>query len=260
MVFFLGLISSIANAQSCSEDISTLFSDAQELFFIGDLEKSQQKIESLEQELHCSSIQSSSILGDLYLLKGALFYFSEEEQLAKIYLSSAAPLNSYNWDYGKELHQLYQASPEQMIELRWTLPEEYPLSVWIDGELQTSSFLTSPSPHLIQIQTPQALIHSQFIHPTVDQELQLPRFLTPSPPAPSRMKYLWTLPIASSIFTVSSFALSQRYRSEISSLNTKEEFDAQLKNHQRVHTLGLIGLGTTISSTLFIMVISGNSG
>ena len=253
MAFLFGLILSIANAETCTEDELALFRTAKELFFIGKPEKSLETIKLIEQELHCNSLKSASFLGDLYLLKGANLYFLAQENMAQAYLTSASNLIAYDPVYGEDLSKAYH-NPSLPIQLRWKTIENQ--TIWIDGKVETSPFSTTPSPHLLQLTKQDQLLYSQFIYPVQEQELILPDF---SPPKSSKNRYLWAIPITASIFTISGFTLSKRHQETISSLNSKKELEDHLTLQKQFQAMNLGLLGTTIGSTLFVMVISSNS-
>ena len=253
MAFFFGLVLSLAQAAPCTEDILMLFSSSQELFFIGKPEKSLNITKTIEEELHCTGLNSPSFLGELYLLKGASLYFLGQEQKAQAYLSSASTIITYNPIYGEELSIKYH-SPALPILLDWRILEVH--SIWIDGKPESPPFSTTASPHLVQLRTADSLLYSTFIYPTQDQMLQLPDF---SPPPTTQTKYWWALPIGASLLTASGFMIAEQHKSTISTLSSREELDSHLQIQRKLHALKLVGLGTTLGSTLFVMVISSNS-
>jgi hypothetical protein len=254
MAFLFGLILSQAWAEPCTKNTSELILSSKELFFIGEPQKSLNSIAIIEQELHCSHQDDAVSLGELYLLKGADFYFLKEEEKAISYFHSAYTLIPYNHDYGEDISLLFHSQPTALIDLEWSVPKDQTL--WLDGKEIQAPFSTTMSPHLIQLKNQEQVLSSRFIHPLQNTELLFPE-LAKIPP--STRHYWWALPITSSLVTVSSLLLVQNQSQRIQYINSKTELNEQLKIQKQFQILSIIGLGTTISSTLFIMVISPNS-
>ena len=255
MAFLFGLILSQAWAEPCTERTSDLILASKELFFIGEPQKSLDSIAIIEQELHCSHQDDAVNLGNLYLLKGACFYVLQEEKERAIpYLHSAYTLIPYNSDYGEEIAVLFHSQPSVLIDLEWSVQKDQTL--WLDGTEVQSPFSTTSSPHLIQLKMQEDILSSRFIHPLQNTELLFPELAQiPS----SKRLYWWTLPITSSLVTMSGLLLAQNQSQKIQGLDSKNELNEQLQIQKRFQILSAIGLGTTISSVVFIMVIPPNS-
>ena len=254
MAFLFGLILSKAWAEPCTKNTAELILASKELFFIGEPQKSLNSIAIIEQGLHCSHQDNAVSLGELYLLKGANLYFLKEEEKATSYFHSANTLIPYNHDYGKDISLLFHSQPNSLIDLRWSFSKNKTL--WLDGKEIQTPFSATMSPHLIQVKDQENVLLSRFIHPLQSTELLFPE-LTNSP-LPTR-HYWWALPITSSLVTLSSFLLVQNQSQRIQYIDSQTELNEQLKIQKQFQVLSIIGLGTTISSTLFIMVISPNS-
>lgn len=238
MALILGLIQL---AMAACPDQEKMLESAERLLFEGQLEKADQQHRQIFVNLDCEEGFDSEWVNRLWVFEAVLRHYQGAEEAALLAFQSSSELDQWPEMYGPELkHQRESAlaiAPDP-IPLRLTVPRRY--TVIVDGTHSDSMTLLTPSPHLLQIRSPDNQHQLSLRH----------NFSTGTPVLPElprvRSKGLGVGSVVLNGGALAALAIAQHQASQIRSADSSTEVEQGFRHQQNALTsaavLGAAGL------------------